>query len=174
MKKLFAAWLCLPIAAIALQASADEVPAPSQPCSSPEHRQFDFWAGEWDVTQNGQPAGHNRIESINGGCALQENWTSAQAGFTGTSLNTWNGQSKQWHQTWVDSSGALLLLDGGMVDGSMVLTGDRRAADGVTVTDRITWTPAEDGSVRQHWETSRDGNWATVFDGHYVRAEGDP
>ena len=35
--------------------------------------------------------------------------------------------------------------------------------------NRITWTPREDGSVRQHWETSQDGrsSWTTAFDGIY-------
>lgn len=175
MNRLIVVLLCLPLAAVAWQESPDQAAAPPAGCNSPEHRQFDFWAGEWEVTQNGQPAGHNRIEVIQGGCVLQENWTSATAGFTGTSFNTWSPQRGQWHQTWVDTSGTLLLLDGGLVDGSMVLSGERPGADGATVSDRITWTPNEDGSVRQHWETSRNGqDWATVFDGLYVRTKGDP
>lgn len=38
-------------------------------CTEPEHHQFDFWIGEWDVTlPNGKAAGTNRIEPIlNGG-----------------------------------------------------------------------------------------------------------
>ncbi len=54
----------------------------------------------------------------------------------------------------------------------MVLRG-RRFVEGGEVLDRITWTPAEDGTVRQHWEQSSDGGvrWATVFDGRYVRRE---
>jgi hypothetical protein len=52
----------------------------------------------------------------------------------------------------------------------MVLSGDRPQADGTVATDRITFTPNDDGSVRQHWETSTDGKtWTTAFDGHYVR-----
>lgn len=40
-------------------------------CTEPEHHQFDFWIGEWDVTlPNGKAAGTNRIEPIlNGGSA---------------------------------------------------------------------------------------------------------
>ena len=37
---------------------------------------------------------------------------------------------------------------------------------------RITWTPASDGSVRQLWELSSDAGktWTVLFDGRYVRA----
>ena len=37
--------------------------------------------------------------------------------------------------------------------------------------DRTTWTPLEDGRVRQHWESTTDGgkSWSTVFDGYYSR-----
>jgi hypothetical protein len=53
----------------------------------------------------------------------------------------------------------------------MVLSGQRPGRDGGMVTNRISWTPAADGSVRQLWEISRDGEtWETVFDGHYVKA----
>jgi len=35
---------------------------------------------------------------------------------------------------------------------------------------RITWTPAADGNVRQLWEAADDeGAWSVVFDGRYTR-----
>jgi DNA-binding winged helix-turn-helix (wHTH) protein len=79
---------------------------------------------------------------------------------------------KVWHQTWVDNSGGILYLDGGLKNGSMVLGGKRRARKGGWVTDRITYTPRPDGSVRQWWQVSRDGgaSWKTVFDGIYRKA----
>ena len=38
--------------------------------------------------------------------------------------------------------------------------------------NEITWTPNADGSVRQHWRTTKDGGktWETAFDGKYVRS----
>ena len=38
--------------------------------------------------------------------------------------------------------------------------------------NRITWTPNEDGSVRQLWEATKDsgGTWVILFDGQYVKA----
>ena len=57
-------------------------PAPAtKPCSAPPYRQFDFWIGDWDVfSPDGKLAGHNRVESIEGGCGIQENWTGAGGG----------------------------------------------------------------------------------------------
>ena len=142
-------------------------------CTSSEYRQFDFLVGEWTVTlPNGTVAGTNRIESILGGCALQEHWSSARGG-DGTSLNLWNAADSTWRQVWVDGSGGLLELSGGLVGESMVLSGTARVAGGSggTVLNRITWTPNADGTVRQLWESSPDGGttWATQFDGRYAR-----
>ena len=35
---------------------------------------------------------------------------------------SYDAASDKWHQTWIDSNGAPLYLDGGLVDGHMVLT----------------------------------------------------
>jgi hypothetical protein len=151
-------------------------PAPSprpRPCTSPEHRQFDFWIGVWEVkTANGNVAGINTIEPIHGGCALKESWA-ATGGFSGTSLNTWNSAAKGWHQTWVDSSGTLLQLDGGLKDGKMVLTGETAGRDG-PVHNEITWERLDGGRIRQIWRATSDGGktWQTAFDGIYEKKKG--
>ena len=140
------------------------------PCSSVMHRQFDFWLGHWTVTAGGQLAGQNHIESLHDGCVLAEHWESAQGNFSGSSLNMYDAANGQWHQTWVDTSGTLLRLDGGLSDGQMVLEGTRPGPGDTVIAHRISWTPSEDGTVRQHWEThSGDGEWNTVFDGLYTR-----
>ena len=168
--------LFIPLAAAAQQNA--EVPgAVPGACHSAGHRQFDFWVGDWTVSANGQTAGTNSIQSIHNGCALQENWQGAgNGGVSGTSLNLYDTGSGQWHQTWVDSTGTLLLLNGGLVDGSMVLSGRQDAPGGAgTVLNRIRWTPNDDGSVRQLWEASRDdgANWDVLFDGLYTRVPSD-
>ncbi len=155
------------LALLALNASAQTPPAP--PPLPPESRQFDFWLGEWNVTNPaGKAAGQSRIEAIAGQAALLENWTGAGGGFTGKSLNAYNAPKKQWQQFWVDNTGGVLELSGGLVDGRMVLTGEHDVRGGHR-TERITWTPNPDGSVRQHWEQSTDGGktWVTAFDGLY-------
>jgi hypothetical protein len=166
--------LCLPALALAQPAETGSTPPPS--CSDPAYRQFDFWIGDWNVTANDQPAGTNSIQPVHNGCALEENWQGAGAGgVSGSSLNIYDRANDRWHQTWVDGNGTLLQLDGGLVDGAMVLRGTRPAEDGNGITThRITWTPNADGSVRQLWEASRDGQtWSVLFDGLYTRAAGD-
>lgn len=158
-----------------LLAAQDEAPtaAPAAPCDAPEYRQFDFWIGDWNVSAGDQPAGTNSIRPIHGGCALQENWQGTGAGgVSGSSFNIYDRASGRWHQSWVDGSGTLLLLDGGLVEGNMVMSGTRPAGNGGSALHRITWTPNEDGSVRQLWESSLDGggSWSVLFDGLYVKS----
>jgi len=165
--------LLFPIAALA-QDETSNTPLPVSPCSSAKHRQFDFWIGEWKVSSDGQAAGTNSVVLVHNGCALQENWQGAGVGgLSGSSFNIYDQARDQWHQTWVDSSGTLLQLDGALIDGNMVLTGQRPARDdGKTVLHRITWTPGEDGNVRQYWEASKDDGqtWTVLFDGLYVKS----
>ncbi len=145
-----------------------------QPCASEEHRQFDFWLGEWEVrTEDGQFAGTNTITQIHGGCALREQWVSAGGG-SGESFNIYDAARNTWHQTWVDAQGTLLLLDGGLdASGRMVLRGERPGPDDVVVLNEITWTPGEDGTVLQVWSASTDAGatWRELFRGTYFPKE---
>ncbi len=136
----------------------------------PESRQFDFWLGNWDVTTpDGKPAGTSTIESVAGRAGLLENWRDVD-GSSGKSLNVYNPAKKQWQQLWVGSNGGVLELTGGLAGGRMVLK-DEHDVHGRHVTERITWTPNADGTVRQLWEQSTDSGrtWVTVFDGLYRR-----
>jgi hypothetical protein len=161
MRKL--AFISLIVLACSQAHSMTTPPAP-RPCSTLEHRQFDFWIGEWDVFgPKGTQVGKSRIELHGQGCYLLENWTGG-SGVEGKSLNMYDTSDKKWHQSWYDSSGSRLDLTGGIVDGKMVLS----SADG---SQRITWTPNPDGSVRQLWESSADkGKTFTIaFDGKYIK-----
>jgi Protein of unknown function (DUF1579) len=136
-------------------------------CPLPEQRQFDFWIGEWDVYAGEKLVGRNRIEAVHGGCALREQYAT-ERGYSGESLNTYDARRKLWHQTWVDSGGLLLQLDGGWREGQMVLEGAGFDAKGQPQRQRISWTPNADGTVRQVWQVQQpDGNWQTAFDGLY-------
>lgn len=153
------------------QTPASPAPSPPRPaCTAVEHRQFDFWVGEWEVRgPAGKVAGINRISRAFGGCVLHEQYDTGR-GYSGASFNIYDAGRKQWHQTWVDSSGLLLQLDGGLLDGRMVLQGDSVGASGATTRHRITWTPNADGTVRHLWEsTNAAGAWAVAFDGTYTR-----
>ncbi len=139
------------------------VRAPQPPsCTGPEFRQFDFWLGTWDVTNPaGKPVGTNVITSELKGCVLHEHW-SGMGGNHGESFNLYDATTKKWHQTWVDDSGSLLLLDGALTGGAMILSNP---------TNRITYQVLPDRRVRQLWETTADGGktWSVSFDGQYTK-----
>ena len=136
-------------------------------CDGADHRAFDFWIGDWDVTNaTNDKHTHNVITREYDGCVIHEHYTGPK-GYTGESLNAFDATRKVWHQTWVDSQGGLLTLEGGIHDGKMVLEGVSMK-DGHGVKQRITWTPNTDGSVRQHWESANpDGSWKSEFNGLY-------
>lgn len=162
----------LAAALLTLSVSAAVAQEPEPPCAAPEYRQFDFWIGEWQVTTpDGKTAGTNRIEKVFGGCALQENWEGA-SGSRGSSYNIWAARRGVWHQTWVDNSGTLLLLDGSMKDDKMVLRGTAPGPDGTSeVLHEISWQLRDDGTVLQHWRASGDDgkSWRSVFEGTYSK-----
>ena len=144
--------------------------------TSDQHHAFDFWIGSWDVFgPKGKQVGSNEITAVLGTGAIAEHWYGA-GDIEGRSLNAYDAARDRWHQTWIDSTGSVLLLDGGPSDGGMVLDGIAPAEDDPSRLDRqrITWTPSPDGSeVRQHWEVSSDdgATWQTAFDGHYRRRQ---
>ncbi|MGH7676697.1 MAG: hypothetical protein ACREMV_15640, partial [Gemmatimonadales bacterium] len=137
-------------------------------CTSPEHRAFDFWIGVWDVYVGGRRAAENTIDSVYSGCALREQYRAAN-GFAGSSLSMYDAGRKVWHQTWVDGGGTLLLIEGGLHGGAMVMEGETRNAPGAVRRNRLTWTALARDSVRQRWEVWSDsaGAWRPVFDGLY-------
>jgi hypothetical protein len=147
-------------------------PSPPDPaCTRAEFHQFDFWIGEWTVTRpDGGRAGQSRIEPILGGCVLRESWTGAR-GLHGTSYNIYDVTRRRWHQTWVDDRGTLLILEGGFVDGRMILEGVSTDTAGRRQRQRITWQQTAPGRLRQLWESSSDdgATWAVAFDGRYVK-----
>ena len=159
-----------PVRSLVAAAALGAAGAVAAPCDSPEHRQFDFWIGEWNVfTPDGKQAGTNSIKREYGGCVLHERYDTAPRTYAGESLNIYDATRKVWHQSWVDNSGLLLLLEGGFANGRMVMEGPG-VTEGKPVRHRISWTPNPDGTVRELWETAgSDGKWAVAFDGQYRR-----
>jgi hypothetical protein len=142
---------------------------PPAPCTAAEHRQFDFWLGEWQVEVAGKPTNKSRITKLFGACGIREEYWAGGGKYEGSSFNMYDAPRKVWHQTWVDNQGGLLALEGGMRGASMVLEGRQPGPQGGEQTSRITWTPNADGTVRQLWEISSDGGktWTAAFDGLY-------
>ena len=140
-------------------------------CCTESHKAFDFWVGEWEVTNpDGSKAGTNLIKKVQDHCILQENWIGA-SGNTGTSINFYNLKTGQWEQLWVDNSGTHLKLRGNRIDNQMILSSDEFLhTDGKNYVNRITWTNNSDGTVRQLWEVLENGEVVnTAFDGLYTK-----
>ena len=148
--------------------------AQAQPaaCTGSPYRHFDFWVGDWEVTNTqGTLVGENTITKILKGCVLHEHWRGS-GGSSGQSHNMYDLQTDKWHQTWVSDNGQLLLLDGGLDErGRMVLRGETVAQGGGVVLNEIAWERLPSGQVRQVWRTSSDAgaNWQTVFNGLYTK-----
>lgn len=167
-------WIALIATPAAAQMSPPVPPAnPPANCTAPEHRQFDFWIGEWRVFLTSKPdqmVGTSRIESVYNGCGVRENWQPFSLN-TGGSLNLYDRTTRQWRQTWIDSSGTRVDFTGGLVDGRMVLTGlwQGFGGPGKDATVRMTYSRLDGGAVRQAGERSTDGGktWSPSFDFTY-------
>mgnify|MGYP003654069513 CR=1 FL=1 len=120
--------------------------------ASPGFADFDFWVGDWDVYDTSNMlVGTNSIEKKENGCLLMETWAGA-GGSTGISLNYFNPVTERWQQLWVSAGAYAIDIEGGLLDGSMVLSGKLWNYQGPTYDFRGTWTPNADGSVRQFFE----------------------
>ena len=138
-------------------------------CPGPKHRQFDFWVGNWDVFPGAGTvlAGTNEVKSLLDGCVVEENWIGSPGGHRGRSLNAFDAASGNWSQMWVDDGGCPngdIFIEGGLVNGRMVMRGRRKQPEGFlfgppcfappeqvvfTMTNRIRWTALKSGSVLQ-------------------------
>jgi hypothetical protein len=164
--------LCASAGAVPAQtssASASSTP-PRQCASQPERHRFDFWIGEWDVTTKaGAPVGTSVIQSVSRGCAVLENWTGANGG-QGKSLNAYNPLIDQWQQFWIGADGAVSEYRASRMDGASLVFLLTAGADADSVA-RLSFTPLDSVTVRQHSELSSDGGktWVTQYDLYYHR-----
>ncbi|MBI1185749.1 MAG: hypothetical protein GC206_00140 [Alphaproteobacteria bacterium] len=166
--------------AAAAQDGAQPPAAPQVPtdaCASAAHHGFDFWIGEWDVRRTGADAvsGASSIGSEDQGCVITEHFRSLTAPYSGRSLNMFDAAAGKWFQYWMDSTGDITRFEGGLNEaGQMVLVAANDVGPGQPEPQfqRMTFTPNPDGSVRQHGESSPDGEtWTTTYDLTYRRRE---
>ncbi len=173
---LLAAGLAGPALAQSAAAPASP-PAPLQPptpappvCTTPEHRQFDFWVGRWDVYPTGtdQLVAHSLIERLYDGCVIREHWMPL-GGAGGGSLNSWVPGERRWRQLWADDRNSWRDFSGGMEGGAMVLTADVTLPDGRPAMTRMRFTREPGGAVRQLGSQSADGGrtWTDQYDFTY-------
>jgi hypothetical protein len=153
-----------------LSLSAQQGPPPG--CTAPEYRQFDYWVGDWEVTDSAGVTvyGTNNVTLEESSCVVHEHWAGSRGG-TGQSFNYYDPRTRIWQQDWVASSaGSSLHLTGNLGDhGTMTLEADVPGPNGTTVHHKAQWIPQPDGRVRQYWRSTTDGGrtWSMVFDGWY-------
>jgi len=153
----------------------DQARRAQTPCKfAPEHRQFDFWIGEWSVaTANGNlPAGDSHIELTLGDCVIVENWTSKNSTYAGKSYNVYNTTDKHWEQFWVDNSAGMIHFTGSLKDGVMdFYTADEPQSDGTTRQRHLRFFPLGPDKVRQYSQGSTDHGktWTDEYDFIYTR-----
>ena len=69
-------------------------------CAGPEHRQFDFWVGHWDVYPTGKRklVAHSLIEKLYAGCAIRENWMPLGGNARRQPQQLRRRADKRWHR----------------------------------------------------------------------------
>ncbi len=163
----------LALALPAAPASAQSLPgAATKACQSSEHRQFDFWVGDWIVTtKNGPKVGDSSITRILNDCVILETWTGAGGG-SGQSFNHYDPVSNTWKQFWVDVSGSRQEYENGIYnDGALRYTGHNPGPKGEPLQQRFTFFNLDPNHVRQFQEQSTDNGktWTPVYDFYYAR-----
>jgi hypothetical protein len=127
----------------------------ASPCDTPQHHQFDFWVGDWQVFEanSNQLVAFDRVEKHSQGCIVQQNLTFITDMFrrpgvgyrlAGIGVNRFDGEG--WLELWADNQwGAIVLRGKPDANGSMVLTSiiPSRNRD-----LRLVWEKRPDGSVR--------------------------
>lgn len=144
------------------------------PCMLDLHaREFDFWAGNWDVYPTGTKTvvGQSAVQIISGGCALLENWTSPAS--TGKSINYIDPVTNKWKQAWAGSysAGIQEFVNGEYKDSAMRFVFEYKDAQGNRVIGRFIFYNEGPNQVRQFNETSADDGktWTTSYDFTYIR-----
>jgi ketosteroid isomerase-like protein len=135
-------------------------------CSASEFRQFDFWLGDWDAFDVGKSAvvAHSRVDLILDGCVLREDYEAAN-GLQGQSFTLYDSSRNIWHQTWATNRGQLLVIEGKLEAGEMILAGTDHTAEGKERRVRGIWKPMN-GGVRETAVISSDAgsSWQPWFD----------
>jgi ketosteroid isomerase-like protein len=137
----------------------------AKPCSTPEHRQFDFWVGDWEVIDldNNTKDSHVRVELILDSCVLHEQYDAVN-GHRGESFSIYDATRHLWHQSWVTNQGSMLEIAGNLDGGAMVLSGTDHTDNGKERQVRGMWKPVG-GGVQETAVRSVDGGktWQPWF-----------
>jgi hypothetical protein len=165
--------IALALVAVLSSAQSWSVDSASAPCDTPQHHQFDFWVGDWQVfdAKTNQLVAFDHVEKHSHGCIVQQNLTMVtdlyrrqDVGYrmTGIGVNRFDGES--WLELWADNQWGAIVLRGMPGPGkAMVLTTiiPSRNRD-----LRLEWEKRPDGSVRalQYVAPTGSGKWELYGD----------
>jgi hypothetical protein len=161
----------------ALEANGAVVQQRPPGCTAAENRQFDFWLGEWDVSNAGMTAlvAESSITLADQGCVILEYWRPFQ-GASGHSINGYDAIANEWKQTWIDATGRITPYAGAMQDGTLFMD-DRSnpSPPGVKFKKRrMNFRPIDANTVRQWgegWDETKQA-WVVTWDLTYRRRAG--
>ena len=158
--------------AMAAMEATQTVPATGA-CDTPQHHQFDFWLGEWQVfdADTGELVAVDRIEKQTDGCVVRQSMSflndkyrrpGSKLRLAGVSVNRFDGEA--WLEMWADNQwGAIALRGAPEGDSAMVLKtiipSRRRDL-------KIVWEKHPDGTVRilQYVAPTGSGKWEKYGD----------
>ena len=127
------------------------------PCAAAAYGQFDFWLGDWQLSWGEDERGQNRVSKILDGCVVLEEFDGHPSSpLVGKSMSTFDKDSGQWRQTWVDNNGAYLDFVGGLEGDRMVLSREA-VRGGETFLQRMVFYEIRKDSFAWNWERSDDG-----------------
>lgn len=154
------------------RAPLEQTTAPAN-CDTPQHHQFDFWLGDWQVFDAGthQLVAVDRVEKHSHGCIIEQNMTfltdlyrrpGVKYRLAGMSINRFDGDA--WLQMWADNQWGAIFLRGTLdASGSMVLISaiPSRHRD-----VKLVYEKQADGSVRnlQYVAPAGSGKWVKYGD----------
>ncbi len=146
-------------------------------CTSAESRQFDFWVGDWDVTNSGGEVlvAESTISMEDQGCDILEFWRPF-AGAHGHSINAYDARDHMWHQMWVDASGQITNYAGPFENGVMRLNNNSPPPPGApaNLRRRMNFQALDANTVRQWGErfNEQTQQWVVAWDLTYHRRIG--
>lgn len=183
MKKLFVV-LIFVFLVFTLMTTAQNEKSEAKNCSEKEHRQFDFWLGDWSIKQKILKAdgkwfeadAETSVKPALDGCALVENWSGEVLFFwegmktpetiKGLSVRAYNAKTKKWTINWMDTRGLEFGAHaGGFTESKGEFFRTVKNPDGNEMKTRITFSDITKSSV--HWDlavSSDSGEtWRTLW-----------
>ena len=134
--------------------------------------QFDFWLGAWDVFSEEKLIASSRIEKIVNGQIIIENYQQPD-GYSGKSINYYDGHLKKWRQNWVDVNGTVGDFSGECKDNIMRFDGESHLRDGRKILRLMIVSRSSENEVRQYSERSDDDgqSWKVAYNFTYRRKQ---